>query len=85
MSTLPLLRSLYIVLHVWKRKWCHGIDIVRHRRFCDAKRDLEMLHPTHSKKEGKDQELIQSSTKPDTGYQWESDKCEPCRAFYLFF
>ena len=27
-----------------------------------------------SKKEGKDQELIQSSTTPDTGYQWESNK-----------
>ena len=26
------------------------------------------------KKEGKDQESIQSSTKPDPGYQWESDK-----------
>ena len=26
-----------------------------------------------SKKEGKDQELIQSSTTPDPGYQWESD------------
>ena len=26
-----------------------------------------------SKKEGKDQELIQSSTTPDTGYLWESD------------
>ena len=27
-----------------------------------------------SKKEGKDQESIQSSTTPDPGYQWESDK-----------
>ena len=26
-----------------------------------------------SKKEGKDQEWIQSSTTPDPGYQWESD------------
>ena len=26
-----------------------------------------------SKKEGKDQVLIQSSTTPDPGYQWESD------------
>ena len=25
------------------------------------------------KKEGKDQESIQSSTTPDSGYQWESD------------
>ena len=27
-----------------------------------------------SKKEGRDQESIQSSTTPDPGYQWESDK-----------
>ena len=26
----------------------------------------------HSKNEGKDQELIKSSTTPDPGYQWES-------------
>ena len=31
---------------------------------------LELLQ---SKKEGKDQESIQSSTTPDPGYQWESD------------
>ena len=28
----------------------------------------------HSKKDGKDQESIQSSTTPDPGYQWESNK-----------
>ena len=28
---------------------------------------------TKGKKKGKDQELIQSSTTPDPGYQWESD------------
>ena len=27
-----------------------------------------------SKNEGKDKELIQSSTTPDPGYKWESDK-----------
>ena len=27
-----------------------------------------------SKKESKDQESIESSTTPDPGYQWESDK-----------
>ena len=31
-----------------------------------------MLFAT-SKKKGKDQESIQSSTTPDPGYQWESD------------
>ena len=30
-----------------------------------------LAHP--SKKEGKDQESIQSSTTPDPGYRWESD------------
>ena len=38
---------------------------------------LDILHVEcsigHSKKEDKDQESIQSSTKPDPGYQWESD------------
>ena len=28
---------------------------------------------SESKKEGKDQKSIQSSTTPDPGYQWESD------------
>ena len=28
-----------------------------------------------SKKKGKDQESIQSSTTPDPGYQWESGNC----------
>ena len=31
-------------------------------------------HGYKSKKEGKDQESIQSSTTPDPGYQWESNK-----------
>ena len=30
--------------------------------------------PNQSKKDGKDQESIQSSTTPDPGYQWESNK-----------
>ena len=29
---------------------------------------------SESKKEGKDQKSIQSSTTPDQGHQWESDK-----------
>ena len=31
------------------------------------------IHVVQSKKEGKEQESIQSSTTPDPGYQWESD------------
>ena len=33
----------------------------------------EKMDNGQSKKEGKDQESIQSSTTPDPGYQWESD------------
>ena len=33
-----------------------------------------LTHVKISKKGGKDQESIQSSTTPDPGYQWESDK-----------
>ena len=38
-------------------------------------KNKEILIPCseQSKKEGKDQESIQSSTTPDPGYQWESD------------
>ena len=36
--------------------------------------DTDMIDSCQSKKEGKDQESIQSSTTPDPGYQWESDK-----------
>ena len=34
----------------------------------------DAIHPlyTESKKHGKDQKSIQSSTEPDPGYQWES-------------
>ena len=42
------------------------------------RRALEMfeilLHVHKSKEEDKDQESIQSSTTPDPGYQWESNK-----------
>ena len=39
------------------------------------KEQLSGIHTSFrmSKKEGKDQEMIQSSTTPDPGYQWESD------------
>ena len=33
----------------------------------------ERVHTKQSKREGKDQESIQSSTTPDPGYQWVSD------------
>ena len=36
--------------------------------------DLDMRPVKQSKKEGKDQESIQSSTTPDPGYQWKSEK-----------
>ena len=34
---------------------------------------VSAYHRSQSKKQGKDQESIQSSTTPDSGYQWESD------------
>ena len=34
---------------------------------------LGQVQPSESKKKGKYQESIQSSTTPDPGYQWESD------------
>ena len=34
---------------------------------------LTVEYYNKSKKEGKDQDLIQSNTTPDPGYQWESD------------
>ena len=34
----------------------------------------EIVSDFSEKKEGKDQESIQSSTTPDPGYQWESNK-----------
>ena len=33
-----------------------------------------MSHPLNMTQAAKDQESIQSSTTPDPGYQWESDK-----------
>ena len=41
-------------------------------------------HCLLSKNEGKDQESIQSSTTPDPGYQWESDKNNLLRKKYNF-
>ena len=35
--------------------------------------EIQKKKSQQSKKEGKDQESIQSSTTPDPGYQWESD------------
>ena len=37
-------------------------------------RDTLLCNLLFSNKEGKDQESIQSSTTPDPGYQWESNK-----------
>ena len=34
---------------------------------------INFMKDNLSKKEGKDQESIQSSTTPDPGFQWESD------------
>ena len=49
--------------------WDRGIKMVSFVTFVT----VASLIPYQSKKEGKDQESIQSSTTPDPGYQWESD------------
>ena len=41
------------------------------KEICQVTLNLNFCY--RSKKEGKDQESIQSSTTTDTGYQWESD------------
>ena len=54
-------------LNNFKRKFVHSITLI----------PIEILYLVdiyQSKNDGKDQELIQSSTTPDPGYQWESDK-----------
>ena len=39
----------------------------------DVDQDKDKFGLHKSKKEGKDQESIQSNTTPDPGYQWKSD------------
>ena len=48
-----------------------GAFVIFESKICLQERDI--LSKKRSKKEGKDQESIQSSTTPDTGYQLESD------------
>ena len=45
---------------------------INSKRKCDCL--LIPLHVNNIEEEGKDQESIQSSTTPDPGYQWESNK-----------
>ena len=57
---------------------------LRSGSFCNSAYFLQNIHYVsennigdwliQSKKDGKDQESIQSSTTPDPGYQWESNK-----------
>ena len=58
-------KPLYVVYTI--KLAISGLQI----RVCTGKLFSSFL--IQSKKEGKDQELIQSSTTPDPGYQWESD------------
>ena len=54
--------------------WYKGTNLIqtsdKHFQYKIAKIFLSI---SLSKKEGKDQESIQSNTTPDPGYQWESD------------
>ena len=62
-------------LSVFGYLYLYHICMVCHHQ---DRRALEMfeilLHVHKSKEEDKDKELIQSSTTPDPGYQWESNK-----------
>ena len=48
------------------------------RTFCHTRRGPALTtcinYPKESKKEGRDQESLQSSTTPDPGYQWANNK-----------
>ena len=48
-------------------------------------RDPPMFHVYESKKEGKDQESIQSRTTPDPGYQWESKSFNKSEGIWAIF
>ena len=55
-----------------------GTHCIHQLDSCPAYRQIneprhEISNDQQSKKEGKDQELIQSGTTRDPGYQWESD------------
>ena len=60
---------------------CHEVIPLNHPRHFMSQviRWYDLIHSMRystqdqSKKEGKDQESIQSSTTPDPGYRWESD------------
>ena len=56
-------------MHIWREKVTFGFKC----RECFHFNIIFQLYK-QSKKEGKDQESIQSSTTPDQGYQWESNK-----------
>ena len=62
-------------LSVFAYLYLHHICMVCHHQDRCALAMFEiLLHLHKSKEEDKDQESIQSSTIPDPGYQWESNK-----------
>ena len=75
-SKYSVLKSLYYFSKTWNDLFLYGIL----KRVMTASWNLckmwEKRNHKHegSKKDGKDQESIQSSTTPDPGYQWEINK-----------
>ena len=57
------------------RKFCNNFSIIAEPLTNLLGKRVEFIctYNCQIKKEGKDQESIQSSTTPDPGYQWESD------------
>ena len=60
---------IFVVFWIVTLKKDQGHRIIINFLCCDT----IYIYKYTSKKEGKDQESIQSSTTPDPGYQWESD------------
>ena len=78
-SFLYLLYLLLIIYHSLLTGWTQIrsdkiSDLIRIQSVWHSDGISERLLLNKSKKEGKDQELIQSSSTPDPGYQWKSYK-----------
>ena len=60
------------------RKFCYNFSIIAEPLTNLLGKRVEFIctYNCQIKKEGKDQESIQSSTTPDPGYQWESDRSQ---------
>ena len=73
-SMIVLFPCFFLAVSRWSRGGCGTLSLLSFTIFRKGKISLEDLFK--SKKDGKDQEMIQSSTTPDPGYHmatWESN------------